>query len=237
MHVGCSRRGKDACSNACQRSFAKKYNASTKGRVNDCNLWEWQNMLDRPTIDRELTWPSPQHAITFKRNAKQFACKSYNISAYHQQLVESGSYMLMRKALAILLIAVLVIVPCAGMNASQALASNQSVAGAHVDHGHSDSAQAHARVQTDATPSDSHHSDPKDCVTDCDSTVAQVAKPEDLGNVVVAFVSISIAYFVQLASEYLIPPSVLVSGSPPWASAADMVQSMSVLDRTTRLRN
>jgi hypothetical protein len=49
----------------CGRTKAERYG------VNDCNLWEWQNMLDRPTIDRELTWPNPQHAITIKRNAKK----------------------------------------------------------------------------------------------------------------------------------------------------------------------
>ena len=144
----------------------------------------------------------------------------------------------MRKALAFLLMAVLAIVPCAGMNASQALASDQNPTAAHVDNGHIDNGQPHAHGQKDGTYDQGHDGDPTDCFLKCDSTAAQTTKSEELNTVVSTFVIVTVAYYVELASGHF---AAAVPGfanePPPWSSIASIMQPMTVLDRTTRLRN
>ena len=123
------------------------------------------------------------------------------------------------------------------MYTSRALAFVEAGVVAHVDaaHGLTDAGQVHARA---ALNDDGDcHDEPTDCFSDCDLTAALAAKSKKLNKVVATVVSTPIAYFLQFAADFWIVVPATAGELPPWASHAAMPQSMSVLERTTRLRN
>jgi len=123
------------------------------------------------------------------------------------------------------------------MNASQALASDQHPTAAHVDNSHIDYGQPHAQGQKDGTYDQGHNGDPTDCFLKCDSTAAQTTKSEELNTVVSTFVSVTVAYYVVLAFDHFAAVPGFTNEPPPWSSMASIMQPMTVLERTTRLRN
>lgn len=127
--------------------------------------------------------------------------------------------------------------PCFGVLAGQALASVQVGVVAHVDvdHGHTEAGRVNAPVP--GNNDGDCHDKPKDWCMDCDLTTILAAKSEELSKVVTTTVGIPIVYFLQFASDYWIVVPSILSGLPHWVSAADTPQSMSILERTTRLRN
>ncbi|MFT5511509.1 MAG: hypothetical protein ACI89J_004611 [Hyphomicrobiaceae bacterium] len=144
----------------------------------------------------------------------------------------------MRRALAILLVAVLAFAPCSSMGVSQLLASHHSTSIdlLEVASGHSEVGDNHSHDRTADRNGDQHHNGSSDCLIACDQGIAQVGASDGHLKVVAARTSISVAYIALLASDdrYAVPKS--GNGTAHMQFLRTTVDSMTILDRTTRLR-
>ena len=144
----------------------------------------------------------------------------------------------MRRALAILLMTVLALAPCSSMGVSQLLESHYSTSTdlSEIASGPSDIGDNHSHDRIAGHNDDQHHNNSSDCLIACDQAIAQIGVSDDHLKVVAIHTSLSIAYLALLASDdrHAVPKS--GSGIAHVRPLRTTTDSMSVLDRTTRLR-
>ena len=144
----------------------------------------------------------------------------------------------MRRALAILLMTVLALAPCSSMGVSRLLESHHSTSTGlpKIASGHSDVGDNHSHERTAGHNDDQHHNNSSDCLIACDQGIAQIGASDDHLKVVVTRASISIAYFALLALDDRHAVPNYGNGIFHVQPLQTTMDSMSVLDRTARLR-